>query len=482
MRIPLVKLFNLCTGKYFYDVGKNTIIKVDDETYKVIQYICKYGLDDFYKYNQFDSHAKETVLNYIKKGYLSCNQLHVICHPCSYVAHEYLEKKLHGALIQITQMCNFRCRYCPYSGNGYFDRKHINKTITFEMACDIVDFVMKRSKFSNYLDFGFYGGEPLIHFNLIKNIVSYIEKHSDGKSINYSLTTNGYFLNVEIIEFLIKHNVSLTVSLDGPEHIHNKNRRLAGNGMGTYRIIYENLSKIVRCYPQYVEKIGINAVWDMEEDYVLINDFFRNDPVLKNFNYAIGAVDSSSTGSTYSMVDENYSKQQTVKMLSLIDSLGINNNGFSNHDENAFKEYNDFKKRLVPHLLMPYECHHGGPCLPGYTRMFVDVEGNIFPCEKLSGNSKISQIGHINTGFNYDNIYQLLNIGKITEQECKNCWAFFFCSCCVKYVDNIDNLSREKKLHECTGIKSSVLKNMSEYIITTECKKIVDKEEICDLF
>ena len=105
--------------------------------------------------------------------------------------------------------------------------------------------------------------------------------------------------------------------------------------------------------------------------------------------------------------------------------------------------------------------HPNGPCVPSINRLFVDVYGELYPCEKILEISCAS-IGNINEGLNISRIKQMMNIGKLTEEECKNCWAMRFCNICVtKCIDFENNCySRELKEISCKETKESA----SDYI------------------
>ena len=466
-----IKPFSTCTGKYFYDVGKNQIIKVTEEEYRNI-FLYK-NMDDnlFFDRNSMNKETVDHIKKYTDKGYLSNKKAKRIIHPYTYIAEDILSNKLHMAILQVTQMCNLKCRYCPYSGNGYLDRKHINKSMDFEIAKKAIDFVISNGLFSDEYNFGFYGGEPLISLNLIKKIVTYAKKRALGKNLSFFITTNGTLLSKTTIDYLAKNNFSVTFSLDGPAVIHDKNRKVATTGAGSFESAYNALRIIANEYPEFVSRIGINAVWDMEESYSTIMNFFATDPILKHFEYAITTVDNTIIDMNFSMAAFNYHEQQLAQMYSMLDSIGLIE-GNSSRDKSTFKPIDDFAKALIPRMEIPDECHFGGMCLPGYNRLFIDVDGNFFPCEKVSANSSIAKIGDVFEGFDYKKIKKIMNVGALTASECKECWCGHFCTCCFKFVDDLQTMSRDKKLNECKQIKKSVLKNMKEYVIYKEAEKM----------
>ncbi len=118
---------------------------------------------------------------------------------------------------------------------------------------------------------------------------------------------------------------------------------------------------------------------------------------------------------------------------------------------------------LKPLKNVPERDHHGGPCVPGVQRLFVNVYGDLFPCERVSESSQVMKIGSLDEGFNIENIRRILNIGKITEEKCKNCWAFRFCQLCAASADVITGFSAKKKMSHCNNVRASVEEAFKDY-------------------
>ena len=111
--------------------------------------------------------------------------------------------------------------------------------------------------------------------------------------------------------------------------------------------------------------------------------------------------------------------------------------------------------------------HPGGPCLAGVKKAFVDVDGNIYPCEKIAESDEL-KIGNIYEGFYTDKVLKLINIAKTTENECKNCWAFAFCTSCVAASIDHSGISAKKRLQKCASIKTSTVLSLRELKIMEE--------------
>lgn len=120
------------------------------------------------------------------------------------------------------------------------------------------------------------------------------------------------------------------------------------------------------------------------------------------------------------------------------------NQQYSKHT-NTWKHYNTFPTPSAP----------SGPYIPGAQRLFVSVDGTMYPCERASEVSSILSIGNIYNGFNYSASQKMLNIAKITESHCSKCWAFHFCGGCIR--DTFDGSgipSAQKRLSKCYSYRT----------------------------
>ena len=141
----------------------------------------------------------------------------------------------------VTHGCNMRCRYCYGSDEreGWQDARHLYGSSEAGMSRDTarrgVDFLFEASGGFRDLSVVFFGGEPLLEFDLIRSVVAYVREReqASGKRVALSLSTNGLSLTPAVVEFLVAQNIGCQVSIDGPEAMHDRNRRLA-DGRGSY--------------------------------------------------------------------------------------------------------------------------------------------------------------------------------------------------------------------------------------------------------
>ena len=136
--------------------------------------------------------------------------------------------------------------------------------------------MFEHSKKINTLRIGFYGGEPLLEFDLIKCCVEYIEQKSSDKNINFYITTNATLLTPSVIDFLVQNNFQITISFDGPKEIHDNQRRYADSGMGSFDTVVKRLEYLHQKYHEYyIEKVNINMVLNQGYKYKSISDFMN---------------------------------------------------------------------------------------------------------------------------------------------------------------------------------------------------------------
>ena len=452
---PFVHLFYTYGGFYLYDVNKNTILKTNKKTF------------DSIKQNNFE---EENIEKLKGLGFLSSNRIREIEHPANDNLKYILQSKVKMLTLQVTQQCNLRCKYCVYSG-GYNNRSHSNKKLSFETAKKGIDFLFEHSYNSDQISIGFYGGEPLLELELIKKCIEYAEECSEGKDIAFTMTTNGTLLEKSVVEYLNCHNVSLVVSLDGPQNIHDKNRKYAKENSGSFDTIIKNIEEIKRYLPEYSKKILLSTVIDPQNDFGCISEFFAKSDTVKDFAIIP------------TLITENYSKHENETSDNFIirygyeifkimlSKLGRLNRKYTSIivDGYYFQLKNKlFKNKLSRTDSLSEKGHPGGPCVIGGNRLFMDINGFLYPCERVSESSSVMRIGHIDSGFNVEKCLELMNVGKITEEECKNCWAFRFCTSCCAKADNLAELSAEKRLSHCQGIKSNVELLLKDYCTLTE--------------
>lgn len=457
---PNIHLFRTCGKCYVYDVCNNVILRITVEAYQYLNEVMKHGMESV-------SELKENKLVHklVKEGFLQSHSVETIKHPMNDQVEDLLNNDLHMLTLQVTQNCNLRCKYCIYSGS-YVNRQHNNKRMSFEIAKKAIDYYIRHSSQMKKLRFGFYGGEPTLEIDLISRCVEYINNNAFGREIEYNLTTNATILNKKILDFLVNNNFYLTISLDGPEDIQNKNRVFAGSDKGSFDSVMQSVVYITENYPQYMDNVHFNMVMNPEDGYRESSDFFINDKRVRGFYVTATEQNDVNYKESINNTEKYYINKAYEQFRLIYSSFRNKKSGISPLVAGYLV---DIKKTIADELKQDSSGfkvgHPGGPCVPGLQRLFVDVEGNFYPCERVNETSEIMRIGNVDIGIVGDKVKTLLNVGRITEDSCKKCWAFRFCISCAVYAEDGDKLSSQKRLLRCSAIKNSVQARFKEYCV-----------------
>ena len=455
----IIKTFTTPGGQYVYDRETHSLLRAKSE-------------QEFAAFQRVETgtatHEDWALLDkYVQEGYLKETCLEEIIHPETPFIEQYLETRMQQLTLQLGRSCNLRCSYCSYGGNYKNQRTHSEEVMSLDMIKKCVDFIMQRSRGVDEIAIGLYGGESLLHFDSVRECVKYVQEEYTGRKLHFTITTNGTILTDEIIQFLDKHQVNLSISLDGPKEVHDSNR-VFENGEGSFDVIMNNVRYVKENYPEFFKRIYFMTTVAPGVDLFCINEFFTADDVLVDSNVRTSTVSSIGARGDVRFDDMYRLTNEYNRMKVFLAAIGMYSKDKTSKlytpAIEVIKTFNDSlsKMNIYKHS------HPGGPCLPGIQRPFVDVYGNIFPCERVSENSEVMKIGHIDTGFDMDKIKAMLNVGKLSEDECKACWCFSTCGLCVAFCDGGDSLSHEVRVKNCIGSMNSVYHDLKTVCLLKE--------------
>ncbi|MDD3415193.1 MAG: Cys-rich peptide radical SAM maturase CcpM [Lachnospiraceae bacterium] len=453
---PFIHLFKTRKKYYIYDVNTSSIICVKKQVFEILN-----SRQDFNKIPELHK--------LYEKGFLHGNKKDIIIeHPITDDIKYYLKDSMQHIILQLTQNCNLRCKYCVYSGS-YKNRVHTNKRMNFETAKKAIDFYYKHSRESNCIRIGIYGGEPLLEFELIRKIVDYSELLFEGKELRINMTTNATLLNQEMVIFLEKHNIDLMISLDGPQSIQDKSRVFADNSRGTFQVIMDKIEMIKQICPSYINKISFNAVIDTENDFSCSSNFFTYD-FLKEATVTSTGVSDRDAKMELCLQENFYINYQYELFKSFLSLIGKLDKKYTSKLIASHKGLliNSVHTRVTTPYHREGKCHPNGPCIAGANRLFVTVDGEFYPCERVSESNTVYNIGNLQQGIKEDKVKNLLNTGKLTEKECKECWAINLCSMCAADIGEGTLLSSEKKRNKCKMARKEVESHLIEYCALRE--------------
>jgi uncharacterized protein len=443
-----------------YDINTNSVLRIDDdELFSAILALQKLG--EIPESESNSVHRK--IISLQKMGYLHSNDVQSITNPLLDDYNLYIHSAISRLVLQVTQQCNFRCFYCPYSFDGTVERKHADLSMSWDIAKRAIDILMTNSHNSKQLSIGFYGGEPMLKRPLIERCMQYAETMQTSKTLSYFMTTNGALIDESFLHLIESKNFYFTISFDGPKTAHDKNRRFSGSGKGTFDVVYHKLRLITEKFPHLTEKFVINAVWDGIADIREIYSFFDNDPIVSKFRYTIAPFDDSESPISLNIGAENILALREISieaMLGLIDSVERKN--MSLYGINQLRHQFNNKQRLTPNRF------HNGPCIPGVLKLFVDVNGYFYPCEKAS--DRCMQFGNVFDGFAESSIKRLLCLDNLSQEDCANCWAFRLCSQCCLAAANGEEFSQGILTNSCNAFRQGLLRSISDIIYLVESK------------
>lgn len=456
---PFIKLLHTINAGYFYDVNRNQLVDISEESYQYLQ--------DLLADKEVGTEPEE--ITYLRQsGYLSDHHVEKIEHPYSQYLEDMLNRNCRKITLQVTQNCNFRCRYCVYSNdNQNSQRHHSNKVMTEETAFKAIDFLAEHSVDTSEVNIGFYGGEPLLNFDLIKKCINYAHDRFAGKECSFSMTTNASLLSEEVIDFLVKNDVNLLISFDGPKVIQDANRIYPGYSGSTYDLVRNKILLIKVKYPNYYKKISINMVIDPKFDFDLVCSL-QNDPVFEELNLNISPLDDEYTPEKLFGFDryvESYNYQVFLSYLVWLKKIKSVHFAVTRSMLNSIKHAVEY---FIPKSFDERVSAPSGPCIPGQSRLFITVDGILYPCERVNETAYCLQIGNLDDGFNYTHARKLLNIGCLTETYCKECWAFSLCKICARAAEKDGEWDSDHKISHCHKIKDNAIGSLMELLLLRE--------------
>lgn len=307
--------------------------------------------------------------------------------------------------------CNLACRYC-FAGEGeYHGRRAL---MSFEVGKKALDFLVENSGNRVNLEVDFFGGEPLMNWQVVKELVAYGRSLEEprGKKFRFTLTTNGVLLNDEILEFANREMDNIVLSIDGRKEVHDKMRPFRG-GQGSYDSVVPKFIKTAESRGQrkyYVRGTYTHDNLDFSEDVLHLADLgFQQisvEPVVAEATdpYAITEADLPA-------LKEEYDKLAMEMARRRREGRGFN----------------------FFHFMIDLE---GGPCVAkrlsgcgsGTEYLAVTPWGDLYPCHQFVGNEKFL-MGNVEEGIGREDLREQFKCCNVyAKDKCRKCFAKFYCS------------------------------------------------------
>ncbi len=313
--------------------------------------------------------------------------------------------------LHVAHTCNLNCSYCFASQGKYHGDRAV---MSYEVGKRALDFLVENSGTRRNLEVDFFGGEPLMNFDVVKRLVAYarsIEKDKN-KNFRFTLTTNGVLIDDDVIEFANKEMSNVVLSLDGRKEVHDRFRvDMAGKG---------SFDRIVPLFQKFVEKRGGKNYY-MRGTFTHYNPDFVND-----------IKEMLDLGFTELSMEPVVCKDDDPSALTEADR------------ELVKKQYEELALLMIERRKQgkPFTFYHymidlkGGPCIykrvsgcgSGTEYMAVTPWGDLYPCHQFVGEERF-KLGNVFDGVTNKEVQsEFADCNVYTRKECADCWAKLYCA------------------------------------------------------
>ncbi len=319
------------------------------------------------------------------------------------------EPVLKSLCLLVAHDCNLRCGYC-FADTGDFGGGRL--LMTKEVAKKAVEFAITGSKKRHNLELDLFGGEPLMNMPVVKYIVEYVRKREQetGKAIKLTLTTNGTLLTDEIVKFLDDNQVMLVLSLDGSKKTHDRMRPYPGH-LGSYDAAVKGFKKLI------TSRHGKN--YYLRGTYTHYNPHFAQDVLAMldvgseiSMEPVVGTTEPwVLTEEDWPILDKEYEKLARAYLA-----------------KKRAGEAFDFFHFNVALDNGPCVAKRLAGCGAGHEYYCITADGDIYPCHQFVGRERY-KMGTLDAGIEKkDMVQEFRQMHVMKKEECRTCWARFFCS------------------------------------------------------
>ena len=313
--------------------------------------------------------------------------------------------------LHVAHTCNLNCEYCFASQGKYHGERAL---MPYEVGKRALDFLIENSGSRHNLEVDFFGGEPLMNFEVVKKLVKYAREQGKlyNKNFRFTLTTNGLLIDDDVIAFVNKEMSNVVLSLDGRKEVHDSLRKTI-SGQGSYDIIIPKFKKLVKARGgknYYIRGTFTHNNIDFLKDILHMADLgfteLSMEPVVcaPNEPYALTEEDLPILKEQYELLAKEMIKRDSE------------NRGFT------FYHY----MLDLTHGPCIYKRISG--CGSGTEYLAVTPWGDLYPCHQFVGDEKF-KLGDIYNGIVNTKVrdeFKLCNA--YARPECKDCWAKLYCS------------------------------------------------------
>ncbi|HPA17227.1 MAG TPA: radical SAM protein [Verrucomicrobiae bacterium] len=441
----LIHKFQTASGRrYVYDAWTNEILEVDAEIYDALPPRSGNSAE-------LSPRVATEIASARQAGLLREDRPDVRSFPPAERARLLRRLKERGPellILNVTERCNLRCRYCPWSGAYEDNRTHSERVMPEETLRKAIAWYLSFPRDADSISF--YGGEPLCDLELIRRAVDFALDLAK-RPIQFRITTNATLLHPRACDFLAKHDFRLSVSIDGPQEVHDR-YRLFGDGRGSFAAVWKGLETLRSSHPDYFRKrVAYNVVAASPARLIAIRDFFASHPeFFASHRLSISRVNPYPSCLPEFLLggwrDPEFRAQREEAFGEFRARLlrgEIDTDDF--HFQLFADNFIDMHQRVTVPMKPAVPSH--GQCVPGGAKCFVDTDGSLHMCERVGDGRPI---GHVSTGLDLRAISRFLReYDEFFRACCADCWALRLCSKCFVHLRVGGEFSTSRRAEVC---------------------------------
>lgn len=445
----MIHKYKFNNTNFVLDINSGCVHVVDDICFDILDYIPNAFLDytESYVIKKLENKYSTEEIREAYSELLSLYKNKKIFTEDTYINPEIINNGIKPAPIKavclnISHDCNFKCEYCFASKETC-----LRELMSFDTAKKTIDFLIKNSGSIRNLEVDFFGGEPLLNFDVVKQTVEYARslENKYNKNFRFTITTNGLLLDDDKIDFINKEMYDVVLSLDGRKEIHDK-FRITRAGHNTYDILVPKFQKLVQ-----KRKNGNFKQYYIRATYTKYNLDFSKD-IFHIHNLGFNEISIEPVICDFENNTNNNTKNYIITESDLPEIL--------QEHENICKKLIELKKSGSSINFFNFKINlDSGPCINkrlkgcGFGNDYIAVtpNGDIYPCHQLVGEPKfvLENIHNTYTKIFDNNLKkEFLKLSVYHKEECKNCWAKYYCcgGCSSKNYQHNKNLKTPYKL------------------------------------
>lgn len=374
----------------------------------------------------------------------SCGVQHAEATSGAAPSIELLPSLFGNLMLIVTDACNLRCRYCIFSESYADFHSYRPANMSWDTARQAVDYFFSLNDQPAFkaiprrkINIVFFGGEPLLAGDLIRQVVAYAKAQARPHyRLDFSMTSNLTHLPDDLAEFLVENYIGVDVSIDGPALEHDRYRRDVGD-RGTFGRIYQNLQKLHRLSPSYFgERVRVVATLTGNSDLLAVRDFFESgDPFIPRVGF-VNFVRDMRVGDFHQRYP--YDPERLARQFGELLREYYARKRLGQPVEPGDFLYQMFEDALrsVYRRTMPVGSYNGcaspNTCSPG-RRIAVGTDGQFHLCERIN---EYFPIGDVEHGLDWAACREVQAQYRSSLPDCNTCWARGVCQACFAHVCN----------------------------------------------